>query len=215
MNTMSESDSYPENRSERRKRENRQRMLAAATDLLLREGYDGVTIQAIMDRADLGYGTFYGHFASKEAIIWEVFREGADARLRLADEAAARYPSPLRELMGWVYYFETIGNTREYLAPMIGSGGNPDLRDRYQAYVIQTITRNLEQQRYQPAPLFRDLPVDYLARFIAGTQLHLTDWLLTPDCPYTPRQLAELLFRTLYHDYPPELLVPDAVPGST
>jgi TetR/AcrR family transcriptional repressor of nem operon len=55
-----------------RKAETRQRILNAASALFRRHGVDGVGVDAIMDRAGLTHGGFYGHFASKEALVAEV-----------------------------------------------------------------------------------------------------------------------------------------------
>ena len=46
--------------------------LNAAGALFRRHGVDGVGVDAIMDRAGLTHGGFYGHFASKEALVAEV-----------------------------------------------------------------------------------------------------------------------------------------------
>jgi TetR/AcrR family transcriptional repressor of nem operon len=55
-----------------RKAETRQRILNAASAVFRRHGVDGVGVDAIMDRAGLTHGGFYGHFASKEALVAEV-----------------------------------------------------------------------------------------------------------------------------------------------
>jgi TetR/AcrR family transcriptional regulator, transcriptional repressor for nem operon len=60
------------NRIPDRKAETRQRILKAASALFRRHGVDGVGVDAIMDRAGLTHGGFYGHFASKEALVAEV-----------------------------------------------------------------------------------------------------------------------------------------------
>lgn len=72
-----------EPRGARRKRETRQRLLEAALQLMARKGMDGVTINEITEAADVGFGSFYNHFESKETIYaaltdW-VFEEFADA----------------------------------------------------------------------------------------------------------------------------------------
>ena len=44
-----------------------ERLLAAGLDLFLRQGFNGTGIQQITDRAGVPKGSFYNHFASKEA----------------------------------------------------------------------------------------------------------------------------------------------------
>src|SRR5688500_309837 len=72
-----------EPRGARRKRETRQRLLEAALRLMAKKGMEGVAINEITEAADVGFGSFYNHFESKEAIYgtvmeW-VFEDFADA----------------------------------------------------------------------------------------------------------------------------------------
>lgn len=66
----------------RRKRETRVRLLDAAFRLVVTKGMDGVTIREITDTADVGFGSFYNHFDSKEgifmALVESLFEEFAD-----------------------------------------------------------------------------------------------------------------------------------------
>src|ERR1700679_4184514 len=47
----------------------RGRILDAAGRLFRRRGFDDVTVADVMKEAGLTHGAFYGHFASKEALI--------------------------------------------------------------------------------------------------------------------------------------------------
>lgn len=66
-------------RGSRRKQRNRERLVAAAEAVLSRKGVDATTIAEITEEADLGFGTFYNHFESKEAIVDEVLSTGLEA----------------------------------------------------------------------------------------------------------------------------------------
>jgi len=55
-----------------RKAETRERILEAAGTLFRSHGIDAVGVDAIMHQAGLSHGGFYGHFASKEALVAEV-----------------------------------------------------------------------------------------------------------------------------------------------
>jgi AcrR family transcriptional regulator len=72
-----------EPRGARRRRETRSRLLEAALKLMAEKGMEGVAINEITEVADVGFGSFYNHFESKEAIYaavmeW-VFDEFANA----------------------------------------------------------------------------------------------------------------------------------------
>ncbi|WP_082725200.1 TetR/AcrR family transcriptional regulator [Burkholderia sp. NRF60-BP8] len=77
-----------EPRGARRKRETRARLLDAAFVLMAQKGMEGVAINEITEAADVGFGSFYNHFESKEAIhaavLEIVFEEFADTLDRIA-----------------------------------------------------------------------------------------------------------------------------------
>lgn len=62
-------------RNERRKAETRAKLIDAARKVIARKGFDATTIRNITDEADVGFGSFYNHFESKEAIAEEAVSE--------------------------------------------------------------------------------------------------------------------------------------------
>ncbi|MDT7740284.1 MAG: hypothetical protein QOK09_3653, partial [Mycobacterium sp.] len=57
------------NRTERRKREVKENILAAAFDLFLDQGVAATTIEDICERADVANRTFFNHFATRQDMI--------------------------------------------------------------------------------------------------------------------------------------------------
>jgi AcrR family transcriptional regulator len=53
----------------------RRRLIAAAIELIAEKGVDGLRLREIADRADIGFGSFYNHFASKEELVEAVVAE--------------------------------------------------------------------------------------------------------------------------------------------
>lgn len=58
-------------RNERRKAETRAKLIGAARRVIARKGFEATTIRNITDEADVGFGSFYNYFESKEAIAEE------------------------------------------------------------------------------------------------------------------------------------------------
>lgn len=56
-------------RRERKKLQSRNKILEAAVSLFHQKGYQATAIADIMNEADLGIGTFYNYFASKEDVL--------------------------------------------------------------------------------------------------------------------------------------------------
>jgi AcrR family transcriptional regulator len=58
-------------RRERKKGETRRRILEAAFELFVSNGFENTTIDQITDKADVGKGTFYNYFPTKEAVLFD------------------------------------------------------------------------------------------------------------------------------------------------
>ncbi|MFD3587377.1 TetR/AcrR family transcriptional regulator [Streptomyces sp. NPDC058683] len=73
----------PSNRFERRRAETRQALVRAARQILAETGDTSASIQAIAERADVGFGSFYNHFESKtelfEAAVVDALEEFGQA----------------------------------------------------------------------------------------------------------------------------------------
>lgn len=68
---------------ERKRQRTRAALIAAATELFERDGYEETTVARIAAAADIGTRTFFGYFASKEELLFP----GADDRVDAALEA--------------------------------------------------------------------------------------------------------------------------------
>ena len=59
-------------RPDRRVGKTRKALKEALTDLILEKGYEGVTVQDVIDRADVGRSTFYAHFVDKDGLLMAI-----------------------------------------------------------------------------------------------------------------------------------------------
>lgn len=71
----------------------RQRILEAAAVFYAERGFEGTSLRALTDAADVNLAAVNYHFGSKESLMWEMFRARIvpmnAERLRLLDEAMA------------------------------------------------------------------------------------------------------------------------------
>ncbi len=66
-----------EDKEDRRVARTRQLLRDALVSLILERGYDEVTVQDVLDRANLGRSTFYAHYRNKDDLLFSGFEEFA------------------------------------------------------------------------------------------------------------------------------------------
>ncbi|WP_433594348.1 TetR/AcrR family transcriptional regulator [Nocardia sp. CA-145437] len=81
------------NRIDRRRERTRNALLGAARKFLA-EGRSAVSIQEITDEADVGFGSFYNHFDSKEQLFDEAVRSVLQVYSEMRDGIVALYDDP-------------------------------------------------------------------------------------------------------------------------
>src|SRR6266436_8812971 len=81
-------------RQDRRRARTRAELLAAAKRLLASKGFHGTKIADIAAAADVGTGTFYLHFPTKEALFADLVKETALRAKEEIDLAKAAVDDP-------------------------------------------------------------------------------------------------------------------------
>jgi AcrR family transcriptional regulator len=81
-------------RHARRRERTRTRLLEAAKTLFARQGVENTRINEITEEADVGFGSFYNHFDSKEAIVETVLTETISAQGAAIDALTAALEDP-------------------------------------------------------------------------------------------------------------------------
>ncbi len=87
-----------EGRNTRRKERTRAALVRAAQELLASGNAQDASIQAITDRADVGFGSFFNHFASKTELFDTALTEVAQRYEDWLDSCLGDVTDPLRRL---------------------------------------------------------------------------------------------------------------------
>lgn len=180
-------------KTDRRTGRTRELLQKALIELISERGYDTVTIQDIVDRANIGRTTFYLHYSSKdelfmschEAIVSE-FHIGPLHPLSREELLSSEIPS---EMTSAYRHFEE----RRALLYFIFQGKDSQLilrqiRDRS----AREIEANL---RSTFAESESAIPLDMLANYLAAAQITLVQWWLEKRRPHTLESLAQTLHR--------------------
>ncbi len=81
-------------RHARRREQTRAKLVEAARTLFAGRGVDNTRINEITDEADVGFGSFYNHFDSKEAIVEAVLAETVAAQGEAIEAVTSQLEDP-------------------------------------------------------------------------------------------------------------------------
>jgi AcrR family transcriptional regulator len=114
-------------RRERTRQQHREEILAAATDMFARHGYDGTSMQMIADSAEISVGKLYLHFEGKEDIYRGVVEYHTGEIRQRAREAVDPSMSPIDKIRARTdaiisYLGDNDAFVRFYVGEMEGLG---------------------------------------------------------------------------------------------
>ncbi|HSO98987.1 MAG TPA: TetR/AcrR family transcriptional regulator [Solirubrobacteraceae bacterium] len=92
-------------RQSRRRAQTRARLVAAAGALFARQGVESTRISEITEEADVGFGSFYNHFDSKDAIVETVLTETIAAQGEAIAAVTADMQDPAEVIAAAHRYF--------------------------------------------------------------------------------------------------------------
>jgi len=109
----------PPNRLTRHKQKTRARLIRAALSVMARKGADAATINDITEAADVGFGSFYNYFTSKDEILEAATNELFETIGGKIDEAISSIGDPCVALATAIRTFVGILTIRREWAQFI------------------------------------------------------------------------------------------------
>lgn len=169
-------------RQDRRSRRTRHLLQDALLQLMMEKRYDEITVQEIIERADVGRSTFYGHYLDKEDLLRREVEQVVAALVYHMDvRPGGRSLVPSLELLR--HFRESHALIR---ALVRGRAMEPVLKT-----MQEELTLHIEGRLATRLPASKELavPVAVVARHVATTLLMLSQWWLDRDMPETPEEI--------------------------
>ena len=170
---------------DRRVRRTKQRLNDALESLIIEKGYDKITVQDLIDRADVGRSTFYAHYETKDDLLVSWTQLADDLELHMAHgqtDAGSAMPS--------LALFRHLAEHHHLYKAMIGSRGINIVTEMVHSRLLRHATSGL--QRRPEARNQTTIPIEVRAAFLASSLLALLTWWLDNDMPYPPESMHEM-----------------------
>ncbi len=177
-------------KADRRVARSRRALKEALTDLILEEGYEAVTVQDVIDRADVGRSTFYAHFVDKDDLLMAIL---ADLEMPAPDHTQWQPDDPA---FGWtLQLFRHFGSGKRLFKAVAGSQSGP-LARRETTRRLEDLAR-AELTRLQVGRKLDAFRVETVVRFLVGTFIGFMDWWMREENEHLPAEQVDHAFRSL------------------
>lgn len=169
---------------DRRSQRTRQALSNALVELMAEQTYNTITVQEIIDRANVGRSTFYAHFSDKDDLLSTVF-EQFGKNLELASTRSYQL-LPIREV------FEHVAeNYRQFKVFTWGSGTDFMFRAVHDHLDIH-LEKRLQEKLGEEKP---SVLVKMVAHYITGVLMTLIQWWVDERKPFTPEEMDSYFHR--------------------
>ncbi len=178
----------PKAEADKRVARTREALLDALVGLLIERGYDGFTVQDLLDRSNVGRATFYAHFKSKEDLL-----KASLGRLRKGIERqclAARESGDVR-LAFSLAFFRHVGSHRRIYYAMIGRKSQATIEHYLRRMLLDLAKTDLQASGSRS----RESSRDAAAHYIVGGLWSLLVWWLDSRAPASPEEINAMFLR--------------------
>jgi AcrR family transcriptional regulator len=167
---------------------NRERILEVAKDAFTRSGAN-TSLDDIAREAEVGPGTLYRHFPSREALLEAVYRSEME-KLAAAQEKFAQELPPVEALRAWLLLFVDYMAAKQIIAPALNAlvGDPKKLFEASYARIWDAI-RALVRRAVKSGDIRKDLDAIDLLRALIGVANVGT----SPDWQQSARRLVDIL----------------------
>ena len=171
---------------DRRAQRTRQLLHDAMFSLMLEKRYDKITVQDIIDRANVGRSTFYAHFQDKE----DLALSGMVQMLDQLGQAVGQDASGGLSLMPVLALFQHVQENQHFFKALTRGRGLDLFFERGQVYWTRRLEAALQAQL--PQGQLSSVPIPIIATSVSGALITLLKWWLDNKMPYTPERMDEI-----------------------
>lgn len=189
---------FMKEKEDRRIQKTRKLLHEAVVSLILEKNYESVSVQDILDRANVGRSTFYTHFQNKDELLTSGVHNDLRDMLQTAQASASAASSkPYEKIIGFsLAMFEHAYEYRGVWRAMLGSRAGAIVRQNMQKMLADLIRDGLKKEFPGRNKSNSRVPTELFIHFLASTFMSVLSWWLNRKDPLPPEAIDEI-FRAL------------------
>ena len=175
-------------KKDRRVRKTRQLLRSTLLALLKEKRYEDISVQDIIERADVARSTFYVHYVDKDDLLTGrdgIFAENLGQQLT-AHAGAQNAPSFSSRV--WFYHIQAQGD----ILKVIAKDSALELAMKTLRGIIHESVQNSMQAHAQ---MNTSVPLPLLVDYVTDTLMTLIKWWFKDGMTHTPEQMDEMFQR--------------------
>ena len=168
---------------DRRQRKTRTAIFKALQTLLERKPYSSITVQEIIDEANIGRSTFYAHFETKDDLLYslcgDIFHHVFTATLPQEEDTPDCKNMELK--LGHILYH--LKENQVNIQSIIATDGDGLFMTYFKQYLTQLFSRY--------TVLFpEEVPEDFLIHYLTGSFAETVKWWVAQNMKLSPETVA-------------------------
>lgn len=168
-------------KDDRRIKRTRSALCQALITLSQEKGYDNITVQDILDTANVGRSTFYAHYLNKDHLLLSGMPEKITEYIQL--EAGTLIPS----VSG---IFEHMQMAFPFFKALLGTDGAKVGLARGRQIIHKKVVNHLAELEAAGHQL--SAPAAVTAEFLVGALISMMSWWLDNNMPHTPKEMNNM-----------------------
>lgn len=177
-------------RPDRRVGKTRRALKDALTDLIIEKGYETLTVQDIIDQADVSRSTFYAHFTDKDDLLMAIL---SDLQALGPDTSTWKADSPA---FGWTLQLFRQFGAGKRLAKALTSSQSSALARRETSRWLEDLAR-AELHRLRAQRRLDSTGLETVVRFLVGSFMGFMDWWMREENEHLSAEIVDHAFRSL------------------
>ncbi len=179
---------------DRRVQRTQQLLRGALFSLIQEKGYERLSVQNIIDRANVGRATFYAHFDNKEDLLISGFDNLRASLKERQREALSRGSSLDERVLAFSYeMFAHANEYRDVFQAMVGKRSGAVVRQLLYKILLDLVRDDVKATISRGRA--NSIPVEAFAQFITGALLGLLMWWLNGRMRLSVEEVSALFRR--------------------